>query len=33
MLVVLVKFPRRTAVEDEVITQLAKGEGPEPVIN
>jgi hypothetical protein len=33
MLVVLVKFPRRTAVEDEVIAQLAEGGGPEPVIN
>jgi hypothetical protein len=33
MLVVLVKFPRWTAVEDEVAAQLAVGEGPEPVIN
>jgi MFS transporter, PAT family, beta-lactamase induction signal transducer AmpG len=33
MLVVLVKFPRRTAVEGEVAAQLAEGDGPEPVIN
>ena len=33
MLVVLVKFPRRTAVEDEIAVRLAEGEGPEPVIN
>lgn len=33
MLVVLVKFHRRTAVEDEVTGQLAEDEGPEPVIN
>ena len=33
MLVVLVKFPRRTVVEDEVAAQLAEGDGPEPVIN
>jgi PAT family beta-lactamase induction signal transducer AmpG len=33
MLLVLVKFPRRTAVEDEVAAHLAEAEGPEPVIN
>ena len=33
MLVVLVEFPRRTVVEDEVAAQLAEGDGPEPVIN
>ena len=33
MLMVLVKFPRRTAVEDKVAAQLAEGQGPEPVIN
>ncbi len=33
MLVVLVKFPRRTAVEGAVAAQLAEDEGPEPVIN
>ena len=33
MLVVLVKFRRRTAVEDEFTGQLTGDEGPEPVIN
>ena len=33
LLVVLVQFDRRTAVENEVIRQLAQGEGPEPAIN
>lgn len=32
MLMVLVTFPRRTAVEAEVAAQLAEGEGPAPVI-
>ena len=33
MLVLLVNFPRRTAVQDAVAAQLAAGEGPEPAIN
>jgi PAT family beta-lactamase induction signal transducer AmpG len=33
MLMVLVKFPRRTAVVDEIAVQLAEGDGPQPVIN
>ena len=33
MLVLLVKFPRRTTVEDEVAAQLAESDGREPVIN
>jgi hypothetical protein len=33
MLVVLVKFPRRTVVEDAVAAQLAESKGPEPAIN
>ncbi len=33
MLMVLVKFPRRTPVEAEVAVLLAEGEGPEPVVN
>ena len=32
MLMVLVAFPRRTAVEAQVAVQLAEGEGPAPVI-
>ena len=30
---VLVKFPRRTAMVDEIVAQLAENKGPEPVIN
>ena len=33
MLVLLVKFPRRAAVEAEVAAQLAQNKGPEPVLN
>ena len=33
ILVVLVKFPRRMAVVDEVAARLAGREGPQPVIN
>ena len=33
ILVVLVKFPRRMAVVDEVAARLAEREGPQPVIN
>ena len=33
MLVVLVKFPRRTAMVDEIVAQFAESKGPEPVIN
>ena len=33
MLMVLVRFPRRTVVEDEVAVLLAEGKGPEPAIN
>jgi hypothetical protein len=33
MLMVLVKFPRRTNKENEVAAQLAEGKGFEPAIN
>jgi PAT family beta-lactamase induction signal transducer AmpG len=33
LLMVLVKFPRRTAVVDEIAVQLAESDGPQPVIN
>jgi PAT family beta-lactamase induction signal transducer AmpG len=33
MLVLLVKFPRGTAVKDQVTLQLAEAAGPEPVVN
>ena len=33
MLMVLVRFPRRTVAEKEVAALLAEGEGPEPAIN
>jgi len=33
MLMVLVKFPRRTAAVDAIAAQLAESKGPEPVIN
>lgn len=33
MLMVLVRFPRRTVVEEQVAALLAEGEGPEPAIN
>jgi MFS transporter, PAT family, beta-lactamase induction signal transducer AmpG len=33
ILMVLVKFPRRTAVVDAIAAQLAESKGPEPVIN
>jgi len=32
LLMVLVKFPRSTAVVDEVAALVAESEGPEPVI-
>jgi PAT family beta-lactamase induction signal transducer AmpG len=33
MLMVMVRFPRRTVVEEQVAALLAEGAGPEPAIN
>ena len=33
MLMVLVKFPRKTATVDAIAARLAESAGPEPIIN